>query len=75
MITLPSTKDTDIFLQTLTARLEDLSNPDNLELNISKTKELIVVYSKQQEEAHTPISIKRMTVERVYILRFLNRGW
>ena len=44
---------------------------NNLHLNISKTKELIVDYRKQQREGHAPIAINGTTVERVSSFRFL----
>ncbi|XP_034095100.1 thymidine kinase, cytosolic isoform X2 [Gymnodraco acuticeps] len=44
---------------------------NNLHLNVSKTKELIVDYRKQQREGHAPIAINGTTVERVSSFRFL----
>ena len=44
---------------------------NNLHLNVSKTKELIVDYRKQQREGHAPIAINGTTVERVSSYRFL----
>ncbi|XP_063739694.1 titin-like [Eleginops maclovinus] len=44
---------------------------NNLHLNVSKTKELIVDYRKRQREAHTPITIDGTPVERVSSFRFL----
>ncbi|KAI3363083.1 hypothetical protein L3Q82_011536 [Scortum barcoo] len=38
---------------------------NNLHLNVSKTKELIVDFRKRQREEHAPLSINRTTVERV----------
>ncbi|KAI3365877.1 hypothetical protein L3Q82_000862 [Scortum barcoo] len=44
---------------------------NNLQLNVSKTKELIVDFRRRQREEHTPISINGTTVERVNSFRFL----
>ncbi|KAI4873728.1 hypothetical protein NFI96_008038 [Prochilodus magdalenae] len=44
---------------------------NNLSLNVSKTKELIVDFRKQ-ERVHTPITINRAAVERVSSLKFLS---
>ncbi|KAI3376634.1 hypothetical protein L3Q82_017069, partial [Scortum barcoo] len=38
---------------------------NNLQLNISKTKELIVDFRRRQREEHAPLSINGTTVERV----------
>ncbi|KAI3352565.1 hypothetical protein L3Q82_005501 [Scortum barcoo] len=38
---------------------------NNLHLNISKTKELIVDFRRRQREEHAPLSINGTTVERV----------
>ncbi|KAI4901982.1 hypothetical protein NFI96_008400 [Prochilodus magdalenae] len=43
---------------------------NNLSLNVSKTKELIVDFRKQ-ERVHTPITINMAAVERVSSLKFL----
>jgi hypothetical protein len=43
---------------------------NNLSLNMSKTKELIVDYRKKREE-HTPIHINGAVVERVESFKFL----
>ncbi|KAI3352102.1 hypothetical protein L3Q82_020924, partial [Scortum barcoo] len=46
--------------------------PDNnLHLNVSKTKELIVDFRRRQREEHAPLSINGTTVERVSSFRFL----
>ncbi|XP_034062768.1 uncharacterized protein LOC117540282 [Gymnodraco acuticeps] len=42
---------------------------NNLHLNVSKTKELIVDYRKQQREGHAPIAINGTTVWRDLMLR------
>ncbi|KAI3374832.1 hypothetical protein L3Q82_021368, partial [Scortum barcoo] len=45
---------------------------NNLQLNVSKTKELIVDFRRRQREEHAlPISINGTTVERVNSFRFL----
>ena len=44
---------------------------NNLSLNISKTKELIVDYKKWRAE-HAPIHIDRAVVERVESFKFLS---
>ncbi|KAI3353873.1 hypothetical protein L3Q82_005080 [Scortum barcoo] len=44
---------------------------NNLHLNISKTKELIVDFRRRQREEHAPLSINGTTVERVNSFRFL----
>ncbi|XP_071058133.1 uncharacterized protein [Pseudochaenichthys georgianus] len=60
-----------------TAYREEVANltpwclDNNLHLNISKTKELIVDYRKQQREEHAPIAINGTTVERISSFRFL----
>ena len=46
-------------VRTLTSWCQD----NNLHLNVSKTKELIVDYRKQQREGHAPIAINGTTVE------------
>ncbi|KAI3377327.1 hypothetical protein L3Q82_008530, partial [Scortum barcoo] len=38
---------------------------NNLQLNVSKTKELIVDFRRRQREEHAPLSINGTTVERV----------
>ncbi|KAI3355645.1 hypothetical protein L3Q82_004191 [Scortum barcoo] len=38
---------------------------NNLHLNVSKTKELIVDFRRRQREEHAPLSINGTTVERV----------
>ena len=43
---------------------------NNLSLNVSKTKELIVDFRKQRGE-HCPITIDRAAVERVTSFKFL----
>jgi hypothetical protein len=43
---------------------------NNLSLNVSKTKELLVEYRKRRAE-HTPIHIEGAVVERVKIFRCL----
>ena len=54
-------------VDTLTTWCQD----NNLSLNVSKTKEMIVDYSRQQEEEHAPLHINRSEVERVSCFRFL----
>ncbi|KAK1791168.1 hypothetical protein P4O66_002196 [Electrophorus voltai] len=54
--------------------LENWCQEDNLLLNVSKTKELIVVCSKKQEWHYQPVRIIRITVERVDSFRCL-RGF
>ncbi|KAI3375581.1 hypothetical protein L3Q82_003702 [Scortum barcoo] len=51
-----------------------LLQDNNLHLNVSKTKELIVDFRRRQREEHTPLSINGTTVERVssFRLRRLN---
>ncbi|KAI3354737.1 hypothetical protein L3Q82_004570 [Scortum barcoo] len=44
---------------------------NNLHLNVSKTKELIVDFRRRQREEHAPLSINGTTVERVNSFRFL----
>ena len=44
---------------------------NNLSLNISKTKEMIVDYRRRQEEEHAPLYINRAVVEKVSCFRFL----
>ena len=44
---------------------------NNLLLNTSKTKELIVDYRKEKGDTHTPIHINGMVVERVSSFKFL----
>ncbi|KAI3354599.1 hypothetical protein L3Q82_019103 [Scortum barcoo] len=44
---------------------------NNLQLNVSKTKELIVDFRRRQREEHAPLSINGTTVERVSSFRFL----
>ncbi|KAI3359443.1 hypothetical protein L3Q82_002939 [Scortum barcoo] len=44
---------------------------NNLQLNVSKTKELIVDFRRRQREEHAPLSINGTTVERVNSFRFL----
>ena len=44
---------------------------DNLHLNLSKTKELIVDYRKRQGVGLAPITINRTTIERVSSFKFL----
>ena len=43
---------------------------NNLSLNVSKTKEMIVDFRKQQRE-HPPIHIDRTAVEKVESIKFL----
>ncbi|KAK1784593.1 hypothetical protein P4O66_003265 [Electrophorus voltai] len=51
--------------------LENWCQGNNLLLNISKTKELIVDCSKKQEWHYQPVRINRTTVERVDSFRYL----
>ncbi|KAL2088346.1 hypothetical protein ACEWY4_015245 [Coilia grayii] len=44
---------------------------NNLLLNTSKTKELIVDYRKEKGDTHTPVHINGMAVERVSSFKFL----
>ncbi|KAI3368159.1 hypothetical protein L3Q82_007893 [Scortum barcoo] len=44
---------------------------NNLHLNVSKTKELIVDFRRRQREEHAPLSINGTMVERVNSFRFL----
>ena len=48
-----------------------VAGDNNLSLNVSKTKELIVDYRKQRPE-HTPNHINMAVVERVESLKFLS---
>lgn len=48
--------------------LEDLTHwcqDNNLLLNVSKTKELIVDFGKKQGKSYSPLNINRSSVERV----------
>ncbi|KAK1788592.1 hypothetical protein P4O66_002668 [Electrophorus voltai] len=51
--------------------LENWCQENNLLLNISKTKDLIVDCSKKQERHYQPVSISGTTVERVDSFRYL----
>ncbi|KAK1797565.1 hypothetical protein P4O66_000855 [Electrophorus voltai] len=51
--------------------LENWCQGNNLLLNISKTKELIVDCSKKQEQHYQPVRISGTTVERVDSFRYL----
>ncbi|KAK1792043.1 hypothetical protein P4O66_001822 [Electrophorus voltai] len=51
--------------------LENWSQGNNLLLNVSKTKELIVDCSKKQERHYQPVRINRIKVERVDNFRYL----
>ncbi|KAK1804850.1 hypothetical protein P4O66_003552 [Electrophorus voltai] len=51
--------------------LENWCQENNLLLNISKTKELIVDFSKKQERHYQPVRINGTTVERVDSFRYL----
>ncbi|KAK1786155.1 hypothetical protein P4O66_017870, partial [Electrophorus voltai] len=51
--------------------LENWCQENNLLLNISKTKELIVDCSKKQERHYQPVSISGTTVERLDSFRYL----
>ncbi|KAK1793777.1 hypothetical protein P4O66_001509 [Electrophorus voltai] len=51
--------------------LENWCQGNNLLLNVSKTKELIVHYSKKQEQHYQPVRINGTTVERVDSFRYL----
>ncbi|KAI3356762.1 hypothetical protein L3Q82_003441 [Scortum barcoo] len=51
--------------------VRDLTQDNNLHLNGSKTKELIVDFRRRQREEHAPLSINGTTVERVNSFRFL----
>ena len=44
---------------------------NNLSLNVSKTKEMIVDYRRRQEEAHAPLHINKSKVEKVSCFRFI----
>ncbi|KAI3360672.1 hypothetical protein L3Q82_002539 [Scortum barcoo] len=48
-----------------------MTQDNNLHLNVSKTKELIVDFRRRQREEHAPLSINGTTVERVSSFRFL----
>ncbi|KAK1803894.1 hypothetical protein P4O66_003838 [Electrophorus voltai] len=54
-------------------QLENWCQGNNLLLNVSKTKELIVDCSKKQERHYEPVRINGTTVERVDSFRTLNR--
>ncbi|KAK1788520.1 hypothetical protein P4O66_016944 [Electrophorus voltai] len=51
--------------------LENLCQENNLLLNVSKTKELIVDCSKKQERHYQPVRINGTTVERADSFRYL----
>ncbi|KAK1796868.1 hypothetical protein P4O66_000957 [Electrophorus voltai] len=51
--------------------LENWCQENNLLLNVSKTKELIVDCSKKQEQHYQPVRISGTTVERVDSVRYL----
>ncbi|KAK1802640.1 hypothetical protein P4O66_004282 [Electrophorus voltai] len=51
--------------------LENWCQENNLLLNVSKTKELIVDCSKKQERHYQPVRISETTVERVDSFRYL----
>ncbi|KAK1784187.1 hypothetical protein P4O66_003976 [Electrophorus voltai] len=51
--------------------LENWCQENNLLLNVSKTKELIVDCSKKQERHYQPVTISGTTVERVDSFRYL----
>ncbi|KAK1803230.1 hypothetical protein P4O66_021232, partial [Electrophorus voltai] len=51
--------------------LENWCQENNLLLNVSKTKELIVDCSKKQERHYQPVRISGTTVERVDSFRYL----
>ncbi|KAK1803647.1 hypothetical protein P4O66_020754, partial [Electrophorus voltai] len=51
--------------------LENWCQENNLLLNVSKTKELIVDCSKKQEQHYQPVRISGTTVERVDSFRYL----
>ena len=53
-----------------TAHREETCQDNNLSLNVSKIKELIVDYRKQRAE-HVPIHINKAVVERVESFKFL----
>ncbi len=44
---------------------------NNLLLNISKTKELIIDFRKKEEKTHTPVYVSGAEVEQVNSFRFL----
>ncbi|KAI3363482.1 hypothetical protein L3Q82_012093 [Scortum barcoo] len=57
----------EVRVRALTSWCQD----NNLHLNVSKTKELIVDFRRRQREEHAPLSINGTTVERVSSFRFL----
>ena len=65
------TDDDDTAYREEVENLTSWCQDNNLHLNISKTKELIVDYRKQQGEGHAHIPINGTTVERVKSFRFL----
>src|SRR4029434_4273392 len=54
-------------VDTLTTRCQD----NNLTLNISKTKEMIVDFRRRQEVKHAPLHINGSEVEKFSCFRFL----
>ena len=54
-------------VDTLTSWCRD----NNLSVNVSKTKRMIVDYSRRQEEEHAPLHINGSEVEKVNYFRFL----
>ncbi len=53
-------------------RWEEIYNfQNNLLLNVSRTKELIVDFRKEEAETHTPVNIRKAEVEQVNSFRFL----
>ncbi|KAK1795847.1 hypothetical protein P4O66_009869, partial [Electrophorus voltai] len=65
-----SDNDERAYLEEIT-HLENWCQENNLLLNVSKTKELIVDCSKKQERHYQPVRINRTTVERVDSFRRL----
>ena len=51
--------------------LERWCQENNLMLNVSKTKELIIDFSRKQQRSYHPLSIKGAEVERVNSFKYL----
>ncbi|KAI5607308.1 hypothetical protein C0J50_7060 [Silurus asotus] len=70
VVGLISNNDEMAYLQEV-KNLERLCQENNLLLNVSKTKELIVDFSTKQERSYQPLNICRTPVERVDSFRYL----
>ncbi|KAF7696798.1 hypothetical protein HF521_005216, partial [Silurus meridionalis] len=70
VVGLISNNDETAYLQEV-KNLERWCQENNLLLNVSKTKELIVYFSTKQERLYQPLNISRTPVERVDSFRYL----